>query len=689
MSRTIQFAFCIHNHQPVGNLGFVMEGAYRQAYLPFLEVLERHPSICMTLHWSGPLIDWLEEARPDYLKRVRALVERGQVEVLTGGYYEPIMPIIPDRDKVGQIEKLSNKVEELFGVKPEGMWLAERVWEPSLPKPSAEAGVRYAVIDDEHFKGAGLTEEETYGAFLTEEQGSPLILFPSNAVVRDAMPFRSPEEAVGLLLERAGDEPSRLLVMADDGEKFGDWPTTYETVYEQGWLETFFGLLEEHADVIRLTTLGRYLAEHRPRGKLYLPTASYMEMTRWALPTERVPHFDSLRQHLEEAGLWEEARALVRGGFWRSFLVKYPEAGRLHAKMMRIAEKLEHLEAQGVDPQALEAGRTALWKGQCNCPYWHGVFGGTYIPHLRGANYAALLEAEAIADGHLLEAGEVRIESIDYDIDGDEEVIVESREVAATLRPTDGGILAGLDFKRRGLALLNTFTRRREAYHAELPADELVYDLYPRLALIDHVLAPATTLDAFARCEHHEQGDFVNNPFEARPVEADGLTGVELTRHGTVSTGYEHKPLTVTKTVALAPGEERLKVEYRLDNPSSEPLELWFAVEWNLGWITDRDPRRTVGLPGHEGASTSPGATDETLDVAEVRALDEWVPAAVRLTWDRPATLWRFPVETLSRAIAGVERTYQGTTLVPSWGVALEPSATWTTTFTLTAEELG
>ncbi|MDA2917599.1 hypothetical protein MYX64_12310, partial [Nitrospinae bacterium AH_259_B05_G02_I21] len=135
MSRTIQFAFCLHNHQPVGNLDFVMEGAYRQAYLPFLEVLERHPAICMTLHWSGPLIDWLEEARPDYLKRARALVERGQIEVLSGGYYEPILPIIPDRDKVGQIEKLTSKVEELFGTRPEGMWLAERVWEPSLPKP--------------------------------------------------------------------------------------------------------------------------------------------------------------------------------------------------------------------------------------------------------------------------------------------------------------------------------------------------------------------------------------------------------------------------------------------------------------------------------------------------------------------------------------------------------------------------
>ncbi|MFQ5893430.1 MAG: alpha-amylase/4-alpha-glucanotransferase domain-containing protein, partial [Nitrospinota bacterium] len=498
MIRTIQFAFCLHNHQPVGNLDFVIEGAYRQAYLPFLEVLERHPSICMTLHWSGALIDWLEAAHPDYLKRVRRLVERGQIEVLGGGYYEPILPSIPDRDKVGQIEKLTAKVEELFGMKPEGMWLAERVWEPSLPKPIAQADIRYAIIDDEHFKGAGLTEEETFGAFLTEEQGSPLVLFPSNATARDSMPFRSPEGAVELLVERAGEDPSRLLVMADDGEKFGDWPTTYETVYEQGWLETFFHLLEEHASVIRLTTFGRYLAEHRPRGKLYLPTASYMEMTRWALPPALIARFDALRRHLEETGQWDEVRTLVRGGFWRSFLVKYPEAGRIHAKMMRVSEKVDKLEESGVDRQTVEEARTALWKGQDNDPYWHGVFGGIYIPHLRAATYASLLEAEAIADSHLLPAGDVHIETVDYDRDGTEEIIAEGPALAAIFRPEKGGTLIGLDLKRQGVNLLNTFTRRREAYHAELPADELVYDRYPRVALLDHCLGPGTTLKAFA-----------------------------------------------------------------------------------------------------------------------------------------------------------------------------------------------
>jgi alpha-amylase len=688
MSRTIQFAFCLHNHQPVGNLDFVMEGAYKRAYLPFLEVLERHPSICMTLHWTGPLIDWLEAAHPDYLKRVRKLVEGGQLEVLGGGYYEPILPMIPDRDKVGQIEKLSAKVEELFGARPEGMWLAERVWEPMLPKPISEAGIRYAIIDDEHFKGAGLSDEETYGAFYTEEQGRSIILFPTNARARDHMPFRSPQEAVELLLGLADEDPSHLLVMADDGEKFGDWPTTHETVYENGWLETFFSLLEENASVIRLTTFGRYLAEHRPRGKLYLPTASYFEMSRWALPPERIRSFDALRSHLEEAGLWEEVRLFIRGGFWRSFLVKYPEVSRLYAKMMRVSKKVERLERSGVSHKTLEAAQMALWKGQCNCPYWHGVFGGIYIPHLRAANYAALLEAEATADCHLLPAGELFIESVDYDLDGSEELIVEGPALAAVLRPSQGGSLIELDLKRRGTNLLNTFSRRREAYHAEMDQEEYVYDPYPRVALLDHFLAPGTTLEDFSRCRHTELGDFLGEPFEVREVEVEGMKGIELTRQGGLRAGGERRPLTLTKTVLPSPDEERLMVVWRLTNRSEEPLRVWFGSEWNLAWLTDKDPRRRVELPGRKEASTSPGAFEETRRVEEVRAVDEWAALEVRLVWDRPATLWRFPVETFSQAILGLERTYQGTALLPSWELTLEPDSTWTTTFRLTAEDL-
>ena len=102
----LRFVFAIHDHQPIGNFGSVFEGAYRDAYAPFLELLDQYPEIPVSLHTSGPLMEWLVANRPEYLDRLRRLVSRGQVEILGGGFYEPILPMIPPRDRVRTVRAL-------------------------------------------------------------------------------------------------------------------------------------------------------------------------------------------------------------------------------------------------------------------------------------------------------------------------------------------------------------------------------------------------------------------------------------------------------------------------------------------------------------------------------------------------------------------------------------------------------
>src|SRR2546422_8220637 len=130
-----------------------------------LEALERHPKIRLSLHYTGSLLDWLEEVHPEFLERIAALAKRDQVEIVSGGYYEPILPSIPDDDKISQIRKLTEAVRREFGYDPSGMWLAERVWEPTLPTHLYRAGIEWTLLDDIHFKMVGLTDEDLTGYF--------------------------------------------------------------------------------------------------------------------------------------------------------------------------------------------------------------------------------------------------------------------------------------------------------------------------------------------------------------------------------------------------------------------------------------------------------------------------------------------------------------------------------------------
>lgn len=169
MSAAVRFVFVLHDHQPVGNFDDVIEQAYQDSYLPLLELLERHPGVRLGLHTSGPLAEWLDRRHPDYLDRVARLVAARQIEIVGGAFYEPVLAMLPARDRIGQIKTYTQWLEQRFRTKVSGMWVAERVWDPSMTADIAAAGIDWTILDDSHFKAAGLSEDQLDRHWLTEE----------------------------------------------------------------------------------------------------------------------------------------------------------------------------------------------------------------------------------------------------------------------------------------------------------------------------------------------------------------------------------------------------------------------------------------------------------------------------------------------------------------------------------------
>ncbi|HCZ07125.1 MAG TPA: 4-alpha-glucanotransferase, partial [Thermotogae bacterium] len=425
--KKINFLFGIHNHQPVGNFEHVLEDAYQKAYKPFFEVFEKY-HLKMTVHFSGWLLEWLSKKHPEYIERLKHLVREGRLEIATGGYYEPIIPVIPEEDRIEQIRRLTQLIEELFDTDPAGMWLAERVWEPSIAKSLVKAGVKYVVVDDNHFHWAGLYDEQLDGYYVTEEDGYALNVFPISKRLRYLIPFEPPSSTVNHLLLYANSGGTALQVMFDDGEKFGVWPQTYTHVYEKGWLEEFFQTIE-NTDWIESLTFKEYLEHYPPKGRIYLPISSYLEMTEWALPSKARKEFEELLEDLRKRGEFEKFSMFLKGGIWRSFLSKYTESNNMHKKMLKVRRMIEE---SGNPP---EEARKRYLMSQSNDAYWHGVFGGLYLPHLRDAVYTNLINAESLLD--LPE----RIEEEDVDCDGFKEILVSSKNLNLYFDPHYGGRL--------------------------------------------------------------------------------------------------------------------------------------------------------------------------------------------------------------------------------------------------------
>src|SRR5262249_5120774 len=153
-----------------------------------------------------------------------------------------------------QLTQLSAYIEQHFGKRPSGAWLAERVWEPQLPSILANSGVGYTFVDDIHFLSAGFEPEELFQAYIAEDRGYVVRLFPGLKDLRYLIPFGSVSDLLKYLRDSAGAHPGGAAAMGDDMEKFGVWPGTAKHCYEDGWLEQFFLALEKNSDWLKAVT---------------------------------------------------------------------------------------------------------------------------------------------------------------------------------------------------------------------------------------------------------------------------------------------------------------------------------------------------------------------------------------------------------------------------------------------------
>ncbi|HBO83832.1 MAG: hypothetical protein A2073_02635 [Deltaproteobacteria bacterium GWC2_42_11] len=662
------FIFCVHIHQPVGNFDFVVEDACKNAYLPFLKILSEYPSIKLSLHISGYLLDYIHEHHRSYIERLRTMVKAGQVELLGAGYYEPVLTVIPEADRTGQINLMSDKLNKYFGVRPRGIWLTERVWEPHLPESLSNADVEYVVVDDYHFVKAGLKKEDLSGYYITEEQGHILKVFPGSERLRYIIPFEHPEKFIGFL-KNAKNESS-LFVFADDGEKFGVWPGTHDWVYKERWLKKFLDTLTNNLDWIKPVTFSEYIEENEPVGRVYLPTTSYMEMGEWALPAEASLDYTNLVNDIKTWHDGERIRRFLQGGMWRNFMAKYPEANWMHKRMLSVSKQLKNQKSKIKKGNMATASRH-LYMAQCNDAYWHGIFGGLYLPHIRSAVYENLITAENIIEGDDKRSSETRVEIADIDADTQEEILIRTHIFNIFLLPHKGGSIQELDFKPKAYNLTNVLTRRYEGYHnmVRQKASEqrdnaaksihdvtkvretgleraLIYDKYERRSLIDHFIKLGTTpdviLDAIRAGEFEEGGGFVNAVYDYRVVPEIN----EVVLHCT-STAFGI-PVRVEKGIKTE--GTVIAVNYRITNLSDTLLHTVFVSEWNtlLGF----------GLKARDMG-----------DMEEFELQEDWLGIKFNMGLKPQAHLYIYPVETVSVSEMGFEKNFQALCIMPCWDI--------------------
>ncbi len=643
--RPIRFVFGLHLHQPVGNFGHVFEEHVRDVYLPFITHAKDSGLLPIAIHMSGPLLDWLERYDARVLDLIGNLASQNKIELLLAGYYEPVLAVIPREDRIEQIAWMRAAIERRFGVHASGLWLTERVWEPNLAADLADAGVEFAIVDDRHFLVSGVGRERLHAPLWTEHDGKRVALFAIDERLRYLIPFQPPRDTLQYLTT-IRDKGYELAVLADDGEKFGGWPGTKDWVYAKGWLKEFTRTIlgaVERGDVL-LSTFSDALAHVPSSGLAYVSTASYREMEAWSLPPDAADRLAELEAELGPDRLTRDG-ALIRGSHWRNFLVKYAEANRMHKKMLALTSLCR---ARG-DP--VEA-RRAIGRAQCNDAYWHGVFGGLYLPHLREAIWRELAAAE-----RYLRIGEVAcVEEIDIDVDGHTELWLHNECYSMIIAPDRGGAIEELTRFDTTRNFADSMTRRREPYHI--------------------VHAPVEPPPQVAHPEHKDAEG------EGDAKRAPSIHEIEKSLQMSELPPVDHDARALLQERVLPAKITQLEVE----RVTYAPVHSWAAEVFRARHFID------AGVAHIELHTTVAGPTlSKRLHVStdgHVSVEFEWSSAAFTAgDWfttelsfsqfppvvasDSAEPIWWYPIETVAKSERGLDRTRQGMAALIRWPVAL------------------
>ena len=654
MAKSVSLLLGVHAHQPIGNFTAVLDDAHLRCYGPFLRVLYRYPEFHFSIHCSGWLLDYLLQHYPQDLRLLKEMVKRGQVELFGAGYTEPVLAAIPSRDRVGQIAMLSDFLKKKLGQTPKGAWLTERVWEATVVPALVEAGIKYVTVDDYHFMCTGKRAEDLNGFYTTEEDGRKLDLYPISEALRYRMPFSPAHDVVSYLESLADESGQAAAVYFDDIEKFGIWPETYEWVYERGWLKDFIeGVLRS-----RIITPMRYCDYHeqsRTRGVVYLPTASYSEMNEWTLPVPAAHHYADLVEQERREGRLEISKPFIRGGIWRNFLTRFPEANWMHKRMLALSHRYHALPEKKKTPAMLRE----LYQAQANDAYWHGLFGGLYLPHLRRAIYNAIVALEGMLDA--VEPRPAK-ETTDLDLDGQDEVFLHNADLQAVVRMDGSATVCELDSYRLKHNFGDTLMRQTEHYHRKIHASNVQdhggYGLanpHERVSF-KHIIG-TEDLDT----DIHPKALFVDKwqsagraqqPLFYEPASGRGSAMVFM------STVDE---VTVQKKIALK--DATLMVDYEFGAGARGQ----FSVEINLAMPSCDGPagRFRVGrkIIGGFGQPQQIGA------IKEIWLEDEVLGGKLRLSSTQAADFHSWPHFSVSQSEAGFEKIMQAVTIVLHWNL--------------------
>ncbi|MCL2410659.1 MAG: alpha-amylase [Treponema sp.] len=392
-----------HAHVPSSASEKEFEYIYETRMRPFVSNLYRYSNIHAVLHYSGVLLYWVERTHPGFFMLIEDMINRKQAEILGGGFYEPVFPLIPLHDRIGQIELMTTYLRKHYGKRPQGCWLPGMVWEQPMANALCASDMTYTFLSQEQFLQAGMKGASLYSPCITEDQGKLIVVFPTALSVEKELAEKSFSHVFNELHKKVEKEfksssnrysPNEKIICVFP-EKVASSP---EEAPDTAW-NRFFEEISLSEKLLETTLPSKIIKTVKAYGKASFPNSS-------AYDKDFSP---------------------------RRFLIDHDEVNNLYSKMILTNVLINQLKG---DKSRKQNAREELWKAQDSLLFSPG--NGYLRSEFRKAAYSSLLRAEK-----LTREKEKPVSSFvqyDFDFDGIKEFLFQDSLINCYIQQKGGSI---------------------------------------------------------------------------------------------------------------------------------------------------------------------------------------------------------------------------------------------------------
>ncbi len=625
----------IYNHLPEGSSDGEFERLYQTCYRPFLSVLNRFPDIQVVAFYSGSLLKRLETRHPEYLMLLEELSARRQLELLGGGFYAPLLPLLPGSDRLGQIEILTTYLRKHFGKRPRGCWLSEYAWEPWLASSLHTCGMDYAFLTVDQFRRS-LGASDGYEPMLTEDQGRCITVIPSYDC---SFSYGAPVSIADAAEELVG-RPGLCAVMMAGETIAPQWEASGMETPDL-YLERSFARIRSLALELETVLPSRYLKAHKAQARAYFSGSSS-------------PGYAAACASPSSGGVEPAAAPSLR-----SAVLASAASSALHAKMYYVHLIIGQLRG---DRSRKKSAAEDLWRGQSADAYWLSPVGGIASPAIRQAAYRGLLDAEQTTrvKGNF-KPGIIRS---DTDFDGVKELIYLGSDYNACIQPL-GAAICFLDALKQRVNVCDLFNGERSPDRAH------------RSMFVDRVYAREPGESAALEPWIGDAGIFSRAIFDEAAAKANHLSA-SLTREGLYEHDGSSRIIALEKTFIFS--KRGFELRYSIVNRSEAPVEFYLGIELNAclfegdqpqarlfpDSLRDQGEPEPIPSPATGDDRGGPGASGvSSIDFGEFGSLK-----GLKLALSEPGSYRRADIV----YAAGDGRSFaQGSCALLYWKIRLEP----------------